>query len=143
LVAWTEEQTTPAQQMDSLVGVLHHVSDAWVRRQEAEADVVLVHYADLLADLEGQMRWLAAHLGIDVAAQSWPALVRAASFDGMRSRADQLVPDRLGVLKDPARFFRAGQSGGGAAVLSPDELDRYERRVSALAAPEVVAWLHR
>jgi hypothetical protein len=85
LVAWTEEQTTPAQQMDSLVGVLHHVSDAWVRRQEAEADVVLVHYADLLADLEGQMRWLAAHLGIDLAAQSWPALVRAASFEDPKS----------------------------------------------------------
>lgn len=56
LVRWTLEQTTAREQMDSLVGVLHHAGDAWARR---EADnVLLVHYADLSADLDGQMRRL-------------------------------------------------------------------------------------
>ena len=50
---------------------------------------------------------------------------------------------RLGVLKDPARFFRSGRSGAGSGVLSTDELARYERRVATLAPPDVVAWLHR
>ena len=31
-----------------------HLSDAWARR--GEPNVLLVHYDDLLADLEGQMR---------------------------------------------------------------------------------------
>jgi hypothetical protein len=145
LVAWTEEETTPAEQMDSLVGVLHHATDAWARREGADADaeVVLVHYADLLADLEGEMRRLADRLGIVLPEAAWPALVAAASFDGMRSRSERLVPNAGGVLKDPAKFFRTGRSGAGAAVLSADELVRYESRVARLAPPEVVAWLHR
>jgi hypothetical protein len=143
LVAWTEEETTPAEQMDSLVGVLHHATDAWARRDGAEADVVLVHYADLLADLEGEMRRIATRLRVDVPEAAWPALVEAASFDAMRSRSGRLIPNAGGVLKDPAKFFRSGRSGGGAAVLSAGELARYESRVARLAPPEVVAWLHR
>lgn len=68
LVAWTQEQITPAEQLDSLAGVLHHVGDAWSRAHapRAAANVVLVHYADLLADLSGEMHRLARRLRIDV-----------------------------------------------------------------------------
>jgi hypothetical protein len=141
LVSWTEAETTAQEQMDSLVGVLHHATDAWARQYEA--GVVLVHYADLLDDPEGEMRRVAARLGAEVDSRSWPALVEAAAFDSMRSRSDLLVPDAMGVLKDTGKFFRSGRSGAGRAVLSADELVRYERRVAALAPPEVVAWLHR
>ncbi len=141
LVAWTEADATPAEQMESLVGVLHHATDAWAR--QGEADVLLVHYADLLADLEGEMRRIASRLGLGVDPAAWPALVEAASFSSMRLRSEELVPNAAGVLKDPTKFFRAGRSGAGAAVLSAAELSRYERRVVALAPPEVVAWLHR
>ncbi|MGN6576821.1 MAG: sulfotransferase domain-containing protein [Nocardioides sp.] len=141
LVSWTEEETTPAEQMDSLVGVLHHATDAWAR--QGSADVLLVHYADLLADLDSEMLRIASHLGVDVDPQVWPALVEAASFTSMRARSDELVPNAAGVLKDPAKFFRAGRSGAGSAVLSADELGRYHARVAELAPAEVVAWLHR
>src|SRR3712207_8733453 len=47
-----------------------------------------------------------------------------------RSRAAYLAPDRLGVLKDPHRFFRAGRSGGGREVLDARELARYSQRVA-------------
>jgi aryl sulfotransferase len=127
--------------MDSLVGVLHHITDAWGR--QAQQNVVLVHYADLLADLEGEMRRIAARLGVEVPEPVWPALVEAATFESMRSRSDDLVPDAMGVLKDRSRFFRSGTSGTGRAVLSPGELRDYEERVAGLAPPEVVAWLHR
>lgn len=141
LVSWTRTNTTPQQQMDSLVGVLHHVTDAWQR--QATQDVLLVHYADLLADLEGEMRRIADRLGVEVAEAAWPELVRAATFEAMRSRSDDLVPDAMGVLKDRSRFFRSGTSGAGRAVLTPEELGDYEQRVAGLAPPEVVAWLHR
>jgi hypothetical protein len=102
-----------------------------------------VHYADLLDDLEGEMRRVASRLGVEVDSRSWPTLVEAAAFDSMRSRSDLLVPNAMGVLRDPRKFFRSGRSGAGRAVLSADELARYERRVASLAPPEVVAWLHR
>ena len=74
--------------------MMRHLSDAWARR--GEPNVLLVHYDDLSADLEGQMRWLAGQLGIAVPQQAWPALVRAATFESMRDSADTLVPDRPG-----------------------------------------------
>lgn len=141
LVSWTRTETTPQEQMDSLVGVLHHATDAWAR--QGHQDVVLVHYADLLADLEGQMRRIAARLRVEVPESAWPSLVEAATFEAMRSRSDDLVPDAMGVLKDRSRFFRSGTSGSGRAVLSADELRDYEQRVAGLAPAEVVAWLHR
>lgn len=141
LVSWTRAETTPREQMDSLVGVLHHVTDAW--RRQGDQDVLLVHYADLLEDLEGEMRRIADRLGVEVPEPAWPALVEAATFESMRARSDDLVPDAMGVLKDRSRFFRSGVSGSGRAVLTPEELRDYEERVAGLAPAEVVAWLHR
>ena len=141
LLAWTETETTPAESMDSLVGVLHHASDAWARRNRP--NVLLVHYADLLADLPGEMRRIASVLGIEVAEEAWDALVRAATFAAMRERSQRITPNTLGVLKDDAAFFRRGRSGAGREVLTDDELARYEARVATLAPPDVVDWLHR
>jgi aryl sulfotransferase len=140
LVAWTTAETTPAEEPDSLVGVLHHLADAWARQ---EPNIVLVHYADLLADLAGEMRRVAGRLGIDVPETAWPGLVEAATFERMRSRTDELVPNARGVLKDPARFFRRGRSGAGREVLTPTELAAYDERVHALAPADLLAWLHR
>jgi hypothetical protein len=140
LVRWTTNEATALEQPDSLVGVVHHVCDAWSRRGP---NVVLVHYADLLADLPGQMQRLAERLGLDVPSEELASLAEAATFSRMRSRARELVPDTLGVLKDPSAFFRAGRSGSGRAVLTPGELASYETRVAGLAPPDVVAWLHR
>jgi hypothetical protein len=105
--------------------------------------VVLVHYNDLLADLDGEMRRLAAALHIDVPEREWPRLVEAARFDAMRARTDELVPDTLGVLRDRSRFFRGGTSGEGRELLSRDELARYRARVRQLAPPGLAAWLVR
>lgn len=139
LIAWVHRDVTPQEGLDSLPGVIHHLVDAWERRGDR---VVLVHYDDLQADLPGQMAWLAGRLGIEVPDDRWPALVAAARFDAMRRRASLLVPDRLGVIKDPDRFFRAGSSGAGEDILDAVELSRYEQRVATLAPPEVVRWLH-
>jgi aryl sulfotransferase len=142
LAAWARKETTAMEQPDSLVGVLHHVHDAWDRSRSLP-NVVLVHYADLQADLAGEMRRLADLLGFTVDEDAWPSLVRAATFDSMRSRADELTPNRLGVLKDGAAFFRSGRSGTGEALLDPEELHAYRARVASLAPPDVVSWLHR
>ena len=140
LVEWTLEQATPGEQLDSLIGVLHHAEDAWRRRDQPQ--MVLVHYADLLADLDAQMRRLASRLGVEVCEDRWPELVRAATFEQMRARSGELIPDSRGVLKDAAAFFRQGRSGAGRAVLTEAELAAYEQRVADLVPPDLAAWLH-
>jgi hypothetical protein len=141
LLEWVEADVSHPDQMDSLPGVMHHLCDAWARRDAG--NVVLVHYDDLLGDLEGEMRRLAGLLGTTVPEERWPVLVDAATFARMRARADQVTPNALGVLKDNRAFFRRGRSGAGREVLTGSELARYESRVTELAPPDLVTWLHR
>jgi aryl sulfotransferase len=146
LLRWIDRDVAPADEMDSLPGVLWHLSDAWARLAGSGPDaptVVLMHYEELSGDLEGQMRRLAQLLEISVAEEKWPALVRAATFDDMRAKATAGVPDPAGVLKDPAAFFRRGRSGEGSALLTPGELAHYYDRAAELAPPDLLAWLHR
>ena len=141
LVEWIEDDPAPTDSLDSLPGVMWHITDAWERR--SAPNVVLVHYDDLHDDLAGAMRGLAARLGIEVDEAAWPVLIKAASFAEMRARAPSLLPDQNGVLKDPTAFFRRGTSGAGREVLSESELARYDERAGTLAPAEVTRWLHR
>ena len=107
-------------------------------------NLVLLHYDDLQTDLEGQMRYLAQRLGIDVPAQRWPELVPAARFTEMRRRADNLVPNRGNALwHDNAEFFHRGTSGQWRSRLNGDDLRRYHLRVAELNDPVVAGWVHR
>jgi aryl sulfotransferase len=139
LTGWIARDDDPRQDLDSLPGVMWHLSDAWARRHEP--NVLLVHYDDLMADLPGQMRRLAGQLKITVAEDTWPELVRAASFEAMRERADQLVPT-AGLFKDNAAFFRRGISGAGREILDAQEFAAYHARLTQLAPPDLLAWLH-
>lgn len=139
---WVRDDVPLTDELDVLSGHVHHVLDARARAA-AGLDVVLLHYADLEADLDGSMRALADRLGIEVPPERWPALVAAARFDSMAARAEDLVPDGLGIFHDPAAFFRTGRSGAGARFLSSEDRARYRARLAELAPPEVVAWLDR
>jgi len=136
---WVERDAPPAEGLELL---LHHLETFWDRRHAG--NVVLLHYADLRADLEGQMRHLAARLGIAIADAAWPALVAEARFDRMRDRADVVAPQVTmpGLWRDPGRFFHRGSSGQWRAFLGPGDLDRYEARLRRLAAPDLAAWVH-
>jgi hypothetical protein len=141
LLRWIGRDALPQQEMDSLPGVMWHLSDAWARRDEP--NVVLVHYDDLSADLDGEMRRLAALLGITVPDKTWASLVKAATFGQMRAAAARVSPDPGDVLKDRAAFFRRGRSGAGRELLTADELTRYHTRAAQLAPPGLLGWLHR
>jgi aryl sulfotransferase len=140
LVGWIGSDDDPREQMDSLPGVMWHLSDAWARR--AQPNVLMVHYADLSADLDAQMRRIADWLGVAIAQDAWPALVHAAGFAQMRANAANLVSS-AGILKDSAAFFRRGTSGAGAELLDSQELADYYRRAADLAPPPLLDWLHR
>jgi hypothetical protein len=141
LVEWIADDDDLPRYPESLPGALRHLSDAWARR--GEPNVLLVHYDDLLADLEGQMRRVAGRLGIAVPEQSWPVLAGAATFERMRDRDDILVPPPPGIVADTAFFFRRGTSGAGREILSDEEMASYYARTARLAPPDLIEWLHR
>ena len=140
LISWIHEDITPREQMDSLPGVMWHLTDAWARR--GEPNMVLAHYDDLSADLAGEMRRLASRLGITVPAGTWPELVRAATFKEMRAGAERIIGPP-GVLKSSAAFFRRGTPGAGREELTEREQADYQKRAAQLAPPDLLRWLHR
>jgi aryl sulfotransferase len=139
LLLWIDRDTSPRNNRESLPGVMWHLSDAWARR--TEPNVVLLHYDELSADLEGEMRRLAERLGIALPETAWRDLAHAASFKQMRAAADRLAP--VDALTDKAAFFRGGTSGSGREVLTSEEIARYYARAAQFAPPDLLAWLHR
>lgn len=139
---WINNDEPPTQKLSSLRGMTWHLSDAWSRR--AQANVILLHYADLTADLESQMKMVAERLGLDLPSDRFPALAHAASLKAMRSKATELAPDEgMGLFRDKAEFFRRGTTGQWTDVLTEQDEAAYARRISELVSPELSSWLHR
>ena len=139
---WVEDDHAPGGGTSTLMGTLHHLSTFWDAREEP--NIVLFHYSDLKDDLEGQFRRLADTLEIELDEEAVPDLVKAATFDSMRDRAEQLAPEVKtdGFWNDTNRFFHVGGSGQWQQLMGPGDADRYEARVRELAAPDLAAWVH-
>ena len=59
-------------------------------------------------------------------ANRWAALVQAATFASMRTKADELVPDeQLGLFTNKRAFFRSGQPRQWRDILDDDDLAAY------------------
>jgi aryl sulfotransferase len=137
---WIDDDTD-ATEMMNLRQTMEHLQGFWDRRDHA--NVVMLHYDDLQADLEGEMRRLAGRLGVEVVDDRWPALVEAASFDSMRDHADLIAPDTThAIWNDNQQFFHRGCTGQWRDLLDADDVVRYDRRVAALAPPDLVEWAH-
>ncbi len=138
---WITWEGTADQELDSLPGFMMHLSDAWSRREEP--NVVLVHFDDLIADLEGEMRRLASILGIDIEGDLWPELVEAATFQQMRARADNMAPATGGIIVDNQQFFREGIAGARHDLVKAADVRRYLDRARQLAPADLLEWLHQ
>ncbi len=141
LLGWIAHRVEPTLALDGVEGVLAHIRDAWARRQTD--NVTLVHYADLLVDLRGELGRLAGRLGFIVDEPTLDAVVAASSFVAMRDDADRYVPDRHGVMRDRGAFFRRGTSGAAREVLRDDEIEEYTAFAATRLPREAHAWLHR
>jgi len=139
---WVDDDTEPGAGTSNLRATLHHLSTFWDVRDEP--NILLFHYTDLKADLEGQLRRLAAALAVELDEDRVSELVQAATFDSMRDRAERLAPEVQtdGFWNDTNRFFHAGSSGQWHQFMGPEDAERYEKRVSTLASPDLAAWAH-
>jgi hypothetical protein len=138
---WVDDETPSTTIGSSLRRTVEHLQT--FRDADDELDVVHLHYDDLQADLDGQMRRLAVHLGIAIDEDRWPGLVQAATFDSMRTRAEMTVAAGAEHWVDPTAFFRLGTSGQWAGLLDDADLARYASRVRALASEDLIEWVHR
>ncbi|TQS39488.1 sulfotransferase domain-containing protein [Cryptosporangium phraense] len=140
VLRWIYDDRPAVSNLDSLRSVVGHLCSAWERRDDPA--VVLLHYADLLGDLDGQMRRIAARLEIGVPCSRWESLVAAATFSRMRARAADLVPDeRLGLFDDKRAFFRSGGLGQWRTVLTSQDIEAYAARLRSLAPAAFVEWV--
>lgn len=142
VMGWIEKDAPPTVTGASLRAMVWHLEGAWRRRDDA--NVVLLHYSDLLRDLDGEFRRLAVRLGEHPPEGSWPALIKAASFQRMRERPEQFVPDeRTGIFADPRAFFRRGGNGQWEGVLAGSDVQVYQRRLRQSGADgDFIRWLH-
>ncbi len=139
--AWAASPGGPGATAPTLAGLLHHLGTFWQRR--SARNVTLFHYGDLLADLPGQLRRLAAVLEVDVTDDRVRELADAAGFEQMKQRADELVPNAdSGIWRSNREFFHRGGSGQWQQLLTEEDVRRYEQRVAALVAPDLAAWAH-
>jgi aryl sulfotransferase len=117
----------------------HHLSTWWQLRELP--NVLFVHFADLLADTEGEMRRIATFCEIDVPEEQWPAIVQAVRIDSMRKEAGEADAGAAMVFEGGVdRFLFKGTNGRWRDALTDDDLRLYDDAAAALE-PALRTWL--
>jgi aryl sulfotransferase len=112
----------------------------WSERQRG--NLLLVHYNDLKADLSGEMKRIAAFLGIETPAALWPQLVEAATFEKMKNEGAALLPGiEMAVRGGHQTFLNKGINGRWKDVLTPDDIASYRNRAAQELPSGLNDWL--
>ncbi len=94
-------------------------------------NVLLVHFADLEADMPGEIARIAEFLGIAVGPDRWPAVLEHCSFEYMKRNAARSAPlGRIFWDGGAETFIHKGTNGRWREVLSAEESAKYERMAS-------------
>ena len=125
-----------------LGSVLHHARTWWDYRHLP--NILLVHFADLLVDLESGIRRIARFLEISPPPEAWPTIVHNCTFAEMRKHGDELMPQLKMIVKGGGdSFFHKGTNGRWRDILSADELRLYDTAASRELMPECRSWLEQ
>ena len=140
-VVWTGDVATD---FETWIGTpdsnsVTYLASWWPRR--TEPNVLFVHYNDLKADLDGEMRRIASFLGIDVPDEKWPAVVERCTFEAMKARPDEIGPYEFVFNGGADSFLFKGTNGRWRDVLTTSELDRYAAHVAETLPSDAATWL--
>jgi aryl sulfotransferase len=124
-----------------MLGMLEHVASFWQHRHAA--NVLLVHFNDLQADLAGEMHRIGDFLDIAVPDAAWPAVVERCTFESMRTRGSALGDFERFFDGGAKSFLFKGTNGRWRDVLTPEELATYAARVAEVLPPAAGLWLER
>lgn len=105
-------------------------------------NLLMLHYAELKADLPGQIRRIAAFLDIPVDEARFPRILHHCSFDYMKAHGAKSVP-LGGALWDggAGTFVHRGVNGRWRDVLTPADNHRYESLAREKLGEDCAAWL--
>ena len=134
---WLETDETPGFHDLSFWS---HVQSWWDQRRRP--NVHLLHYANLIADLPGQMRKLAAFLDIPIDEAVFQSMVAHCGIDYMREQAATSAP-MMGVMFEhgAGSFFNKGTNGRWRDVLSGEEAALADKVAAERLTPDCARWL--
>jgi hypothetical protein len=112
---------------------------SWVRHYESwwphrhDPNVLFLRYEEMVRDLDGTVRRIAAFCGIPVDEAAMPRILERCSAAFMRRYNEKFDP-RMRRLSGPeASFIRQGQAGEGALRLNAAQREKLEARTAELA----------
>ena len=105
-------------------------------------NVMLLHFAALKADMPGEIRRIAAFLGVAIDEARWPAILEHCSFDYMKRNAARAAPLGGAFWDGGAQtFIHQGTNGRWRDVLSPADIRKYEDQALQHLGPACAHWL--
>lgn len=105
-------------------------------------NIKLVHFNDLLSDLDGQMRDIADFLNIEVPDELWADVVKRCTFAEVKKDPSKVVRENISfAFKGGAdTFIHKGTNGRWQGVLDEEDLALYEAAMRKLPA-DYAQWL--
>jgi len=117
-----------------------HVSSWWEAQEHA--NVMLVHYSDLKADVPGQIQRIADFLGIACDPEKRDEVVLRSSFEYMKKNATEILSSfQTAMSGGAATFLRGGTGGGWRESLSAESVARYEAEARRHLPEKCLRWL--
>lgn len=137
LHAVREPGTWDLQSVDSLA---HFYRSYWPYRDLP--NVHIHHYTDMKNELQRAIGSMALALGVSYSDAQLAEFAEAASFESMKSKADQFAPESgTGMWKKEMDFFANGSSRQWQDQLSADDLAAFDKRIGELLDEDDVNWM--
>ena len=105
-------------------------------------NVLMVHFADLKADISGEIRRIAEFL--DIERSDWKVIEEHCCFDWMKANAPACVPLGGAFWEGGARtFLHKGVNGRWQGMLTEADNRAYEERAVTELGEDCAAWLRK
>ncbi len=105
-------------------------------------NVKMIHFANLKADMPGEIRSIAEFLNIPIDESNWDAIVEHCGFDYMKANATKSVPLGGAFWEGGAQtFVHKGNNGRWRDILTAEDSARYEAKVVAELGEDCARWL--
>jgi aryl sulfotransferase len=122
---------------------MHHTQSFWDRRDLQ--NLFFVHYNDLLADLDGEVRRIAQFINVAASDELIALTVEATTFSNVKKAVTETARLPRGgpqVFREGLEtFFHKGTIGRWRGVLTDEDLELYEQAKRRVLSPECATWL--
>ena len=121
---------------------LYHTQTWWNYRHLP--NILLVHYNDLLQNLQGEIRRIADYLNIQISEALLASVADAVKFSSMKQSAEQIVPYTHAIFKGgPQTFINKGTNGRWRDILTEHDLQLYKAAIARELTAECAKWLEK